>query len=316
MVATSRCPQCGSTAVRALFAGLDAEDTRRPPIPILQCGNCDLAFSDLSSFTLPATDLYFDGYYGEGVADRPVNRSMINVFQREREALALTGLDGGTILDVGCGDGTFLRNLPASWNTFGYETSAVGQRALRRAGITPLDMYAADAERERFDVITLWHSFEHVTDPARLLDTARQLLKKDGRLFISVPNFDSWQARLFRTRWFHLDPTRHCFHYTPRTLRRVIEAHGFTVQQLTTKSWEYGIAGWWQSLFNVTPLEFNMGYKVLKARKRYERSARTAASLGAYGILAAPVAAVSVMMMLLETAARRGGAVHAMARPR
>ena len=39
-----------------------------------------------------------------------------------------------------------------------------------------------------------------------------------------MPNFQSWQSRLFRRRWFHLDPPRHLLHFEPRHAGRLPRA--------------------------------------------------------------------------------------------
>ena len=56
------------------------------------------------------------------------------------------------------------------------------------AGTLPHD----DLEAESFDLVTMWHSLEHVHDPKRVLSEARRLLRSGGRVAIAVPNFDGW----------------------------------------------------------------------------------------------------------------------------
>ena len=43
------------------------------------------------------------------------------------------------VLDVGCGDGTFLRHLPSEIHVFGYEPSQAGRQSLERHNISYLD---------------------------------------------------------------------------------------------------------------------------------------------------------------------------------
>lgn len=309
--------RCDSKAPQLpILLGLDADNTDAKPIPILQCSSCELAYSDLSSHQLNNKALYFDGYYGEKTLSSGGKQFLVSLFQVERRQIALSGLEPGRILDIGCGDGTFLRYLPHQWDRFGYETSEPGRAQMKADKIPFLDIYSSEAKafEKSFDVITLWQSFEHIPDPSEVLTAARRLLKPGGRLFISVPNFRSFQSRLFGARWFHLDPTRHLFHYSKDTLSKVLRQNGFEVSFATTFSLEYGVFGWWQSFFNLLPMEFNKGYKIIKARKKYAFSIGHLRDLVVYGLLALPIAFVSGTLMLIETLFHRGGVVQAIAR--
>ena len=138
----------------------------------------------------------------------------------------------------------------------------------------------------------------------------RRLLKSSGSVFISVPNFGSLQAGIFRRRWFHLDPARHLFHYERKTLAEVCERNGFAATWRTTKSLEYGVFGWWQSFFNLLPFDFNMGYKILKGRKKYTMTAANVFALLVYGLLAVPVGILSVALMFIEAALGKGAVLQ------
>src|SRR5262249_20717718 len=155
---------------------------------------------------------------------------------------------------------------------------------------------------------------EHVDAPLDLLDKVKKVLAPGGRVFVSVPNIASLQARIFRSRWFHLDPTRHMFHYTPETLTRLLEKAGFHVVRRTTASLEYGVFGWWQSFFNGLPMDFNMGYKVLKARKKYAPELKTILSLAVYAVLGLPLALLSLVLSLFETLLGHGGVIQVIAK--
>lgn len=269
--------------------------------------------SDPAAIAAAPEELYFEGYYGEKAAKG--TGLLVRLFQRERQFHALRGAVGGDILDVGCGDGTFLENLPPEWRRVGYEPSASGQNQLRRKGIETIDLFAADVAARKFDVITLWQSFEHVGRGRELLAVLRKRVKPGGYLFLSVPNFESLQARWFGPRWFHLDPTRHLFHYRRADLGTLLEQSGWRVERQTTFSLEYGVFGWWQSLFNALPLEFNKGYKLLKARKRFDRSAANMAEWLIYALLSIPLAAAAGVLMALETLVGRGGVIQIKAVP-
>ncbi|MBF0532664.1 MAG: class I SAM-dependent methyltransferase [Candidatus Omnitrophica bacterium] len=252
---------------------MNADDPRAPLIPIYLCQQCGIIISaaicQSAAQNFPEQN-YKNNYYGEAAAGRPLNRLFNALFQTERQQTSLARVKPGKILDVGCGDGTFLSYLPPLWKKFGYEPSPCGQAILKnREGIHFFDLASPEksAQEQSFDVITLWQSLEHMPDPQNTLNAIKNILKNTGILFISVPNCGSLQAKIFRGRWFHLDPTRHYWHYTPKTITRLLENAGYHVVTIRTLSFEYGVFGWLQSFLNLLPIEINLFYKILKSRK-------------------------------------------------
>ena len=59
-----------------------------------------------------------------------------------------------------------------------------------------------------FDVITMWHSWEHLRNPWCVLDCAATALSDGGVLIVASPNPTSLQARILGVRWTHLDSSR------------------------------------------------------------------------------------------------------------
>jgi len=83
-----------------------------------------------------------------------------------------------------------------------------------------------------FDVVTMNHFLEHSFNPPKSLERAHALLKPGGRLVVGVPNFASWARLHFGSDWSDLEVPRHSFHFTPRGLVRLLEAHRFTIDSL------------------------------------------------------------------------------------
>ncbi|NCW26714.1 MAG: class I SAM-dependent methyltransferase [Verrucomicrobia bacterium] len=307
-----KCRICGAeNKSEFLFAGVNADFPRSASVAINRCRSCGIAYSNATATYNSDADPYFGGYYGEATRERFANRLAIAFFQRARRSLALSKPLPSKILDVGCGDGTFLRCLPIAAERFGYEPSLAGRSLLTKFGVRQFDPYSSAKEHDAsFDLITLWQVFEHVDTPDDLLQKLRRLLKSTGSVFISVPNFGSLQASMFRGRWFHLDPVRHLFHYEKKTLAEVCERNGFAATWRTTKSLEYGVFGWWQSFLNLLPFDFNMGYKILKGRKKYPTTVANVFALLVYGLLAVPVGVLSVALMFIEAAIGKGAVLQ------
>jgi len=147
---------------------------------------------------------------------------------------------GGNFLDVGTNMGFFLRNAQgAGWQLYGVEPSpALSELARKYFGLNVKTAFLeeADFQDNFFDVITLTDVFEHIAEPGKILKKIHRILKADGILFIKVPNglfnlFKFYIAGLTRIQKnFDLfDSYEHVVHYSQKTLRRMLEKHGFKV---------------------------------------------------------------------------------------
>jgi hypothetical protein len=115
-------------------------------------------------------------------------------------------------------------------------------------------------------VVVIWHVLEHADNPISMIQETVRILRPGGMLVVAVPNFGSFQARIFREGWFHLDLPRHRYHFTPDTLLRCLSGNGFRIMRRHTFSIEQNPFGFIQSLYNKTiPFaEPNRFYSLLK----------------------------------------------------
>ena len=307
-----RCPVC-SGQLTPLFDGIDPDHPDQT-VPICSCSGCGLGVSRPAVFPDQA-QLYPEGYYGTAESANLLNRAALSVFCLERRIRSGVFSHGGSILDFGCGDGTFLGSIVPAWKKFGFETSTEGRKISSDRGIQLIEFEESSIARHEnsFDRITMWQVLEHIPDPGPVLDKLNRLLKPDGKLIVSVPNFDGWQSRVAGGSWFHLDPVRHVRHYTKRSLLDLLQQHGFNAEAISYWSFEYGIFGWWQSLLNVLGFEFNSVYKKLKGRFTDPVSAARGPSKAAMlaGLILLPAAAV---LSIAESLVARGGVITIRAR--
>jgi 2-polyprenyl-3-methyl-5-hydroxy-6-metoxy-1,4-benzoquinol methylase len=80
-----------------------------------------------------------------------------------------------------------------------------------------------------FDVITLWHVFEHSHDPNGLLDRLYKLLRPGGILIMACPNIQSTDAMHYGPYWAAYDVPRHLWHFCPSSISGLALRHGFTL---------------------------------------------------------------------------------------
>jgi SAM-dependent methyltransferase len=156
---------------------------------------------------------------------------------------------GQCVLDVGCGSGLFLRELLAArpgLKAVGLDNSSQAvTTARRRYGIRVIaaDLLHSPFSDGSFDLITMFHVLEHLSDPAAYLAAAHRLLAAEGKLVLQTPNLDCWQYRLFGSRWSGLDVPRHLYDFRAEDLCRLLENNGFRIVRVKHFSWRDNPAG-------------------------------------------------------------------------
>lgn len=153
--------------------------------------------------------------------------------------------NGRRLLDVGCGNGSYLEAMTElGWCATGVELDDDHVAALRARGLDVLCGTQALGHHEQcFDLVTLNFALEHFEDPLPVLDVVTRCLRPGGRVYITVPNLEGLEARLFRRRWFHLDPPRHISFFTKRLLALALESRGFTSIAIKNLPVASGFAG-------------------------------------------------------------------------
>ncbi len=303
------CPACGGSSHRTLVSASDRYG-------VLVCATCGLGR------TVPdPTDDELRALYAGDYTDVSA-RKFASPLERARRLFARAFANrvrrragvGGRLLDVGCGDGKVLVPLArAGFVCTGTEINPRIRETLP-AGIT---VHIGRLEEARFPdghfrIVLLRHVLEHLRDPLATLVEIRRVLQPGGTLVIAVPNFGSWQARLTRAAWFHLDLPRHLYHFTPDSLTAVLERTGFAVERMSHFSLEQNPYGWLQSTFNMAGGRWRDFYDQLRAPgATHARAPDRIALAGALAIL--PLCAA---LAAVESAARAGGTIEAWARPR
>jgi 2-polyprenyl-3-methyl-5-hydroxy-6-metoxy-1,4-benzoquinol methylase len=136
----------------------------------------------------------------------------------------------GNALDFGCGTGEFLQTLKTKgWSVEGIEPSDLARK--KAESLTDQKLYSSLVEisTKQFDAITAWHVVEHVPNLSSVIQQLSQLLKKDGTIFIAVPNYESPDAEKYKDLWAGYDVPRHLWHFSRKSMKQLLEAQGLSV---------------------------------------------------------------------------------------
>ncbi|MBD3727085.1 MAG: class I SAM-dependent methyltransferase [Moraxella osloensis] len=138
--------------------------------------------------------------------------------------------EGGRLLDVGFGNGGFLKlATEMGWQAEGidFDPKAVALAKARGLNVRCASAAGLSAQNEQFDIITLSHVIEHVHDPISLLKDSYRLLKPSGFLWIETPNIESFSAKRFEKNWRGLEPPRHLVLFNLPSMKSTLDKIGF-----------------------------------------------------------------------------------------
>lgn len=142
--------------------------------------------------------------------------------------------DSGLILDVGCSTGFFLDiSKKSGWQTFGIELGLKESKVARSKGHNVLSCSIGQANfSSKFDVITLWDVFEHISNPYRCLKELSMVLKKGGLIFLQIPNVGGLAPRLMQAKCNMFDGVEHCNLYNKATIEIVMKNTNYSIESV------------------------------------------------------------------------------------
>jgi SAM-dependent methyltransferase len=269
---------------------------------IVRCRRCNLGH------TVPQPEdlgrYYREPYYGDRHAYtlRHCNNRRMGFV-----SAALPVKKGMRLLDIGCGDGSFLLAArDAGWQVMGTELSP---DQARRTGLDVRESIDQVQEGAGFDCITMWHTLEHMKDIPTVLSHVARLLVPEGRLIVAVPDAGGLQARLFGPKWFHADVPRHLFHFDKKSLSFALASAGFTVLRQWHQEIEYDLLGWSQSALNYLMPHPNVFYNYLTGKRGLEGPMARSTGI----VLGSLMTALFLPMLAAGTLLRKGGTLIAVA---
>ncbi len=274
------CIICDGDRLRPLFrkAARDGE-----LFSLVACPRCGLQFltprpapDEIASYYddvyfMKRTERGYDNYFSEATR-REIERVMeinlrdLGFFDLEKR------LPGERrVLDIGCAAGYFLSYLTKrGWKATGVDISASCVEFARGAGLTVYeDDYLDITFSNRFDIITLWASLEHLHQPGRFLAKAREELSDGGSIYISTCRTGGLFMKISGPNWRFYNFPEHLYFFSRDAMQKILEQNGLRIVRYATYGSGFGKAGSLaRRLADAAAKNFQMGDMMLIAAEK------------------------------------------------
>lgn len=239
MIHYTNCPVCSS---QNITTALTAEDytVSHEKFVVMHCNDCTLRFTqDVPEQNAIGPYYKSDSYISHSDTKKGLINSLYHTIRKrtlqakKKLIVAETGMEGGALLDIGCGTGAFLNTMQAAgWNTTGLEPDETARK--KAAELYNLQPQSPEKlfqlQLQSFNAITMWHVLEHVHELHAYIKQLSLLIAPGGKIFIAVPNYLSGDAQLYNEYWAAYDVPRHLYHFSPASMRQLIAGYGLSVK--------------------------------------------------------------------------------------
>lgn len=137
--------------------------------------------------------------------------------------------NNGIVLDYGCGNGEFLNAFSASYpecELFGLDLSDKYKQQLEAIPNFKKLYQAQNSLEKKFDLISIIHTLEHLINPIETLVSIRNMLNKNGMIFIQVPNI--------LANPYDILIADHVSHFSPNNLHHILSLAGYQIVCIET----------------------------------------------------------------------------------
>jgi 2-polyprenyl-3-methyl-5-hydroxy-6-metoxy-1,4-benzoquinol methylase len=241
MITYTQCPVCAGTQIQNCFSAKDYTVSNEV-FTIAKCNDCTHLFTQNVASQNDIGKYYQSENY---ISHSDTQAGIINKLYHTVRKRTLagkknlvqkeTGKQQGKILDIGCGTGAFLNTMKeANWNTTGLEPDDTARKkALELYKIEARPSHEIfDLPNDSYDAISMWHVLEHVHQVQEYIAQLKNMLTANGKIFIAVPNYTSYDAQHYGAYWAAYDVPRHLYHFSPASMKTLVEQHGLKIKKI------------------------------------------------------------------------------------
>lgn len=265
-MAIKSCPICGTPARQRMSVSTPYLE-RRQRYDVLSCPECRhiWCLGDTSAALLHR--IYSESFHNtsqqlakEHARKEDKHSPIVQNAAWRAEWLCGLGLVG-TLLDVGAGNGYFVREVSnAGFTAEGIDLSADAAATAASIGVAVRtgDFLATDFLRHSYDVVTMWDVLCGFPDTHSVVAQVRELLTPEGMFIFTVAEGSSWMARWCGRFWPLLIPPVNLHYFSPESIERLLEQHGMAMVRYEYQGKWLSVRFLWQKALrtlHISPLE-------------------------------------------------------------
>jgi 2-polyprenyl-3-methyl-5-hydroxy-6-metoxy-1,4-benzoquinol methylase len=231
VVELTACPICGN---HSFSQHLICKDhlVSQEDFQLVKCNKCQFIFTNPRPPEEEIGDYYQSQQYISHTdkSNNPINtiyRIARYFTMRQKLKMINSIASGERLLDFGCGTGDFLSICRKNgFDVHGFEPDS-GARSIA-ANKNQINIHHQMEDLQSLtdiSIVTLWHVLEHVYHLNDTFIKIKNVLHKDGKIVIAVPNYDSYDAEVYQHHWAAYDVPRHLYHFNPQSMNNFIQKH-------------------------------------------------------------------------------------------
>lgn len=222
---TPKCIICGGSDAGPLYPD------------IVKCKGCGHVFfdRDLDSEALAgiySKRYFFGDEYHDYLADKEALQKNFRLRLRTLQAF-LSPARHKSLLEIGCAYGFFLSVAKKMFDKIAgmdiAEDGTIHAKEKLNLKAIKADLLEYDFGNEKFDVVCMWDTIEHLQNPDLYLKKIGKHMEKGALIAITTGDIDSVCARVRKGKWRLIHPPTHIHYFSRKTLARLLNDNGFDI---------------------------------------------------------------------------------------
>lgn len=247
MTENKTCLVCNSPINKPLY-----QDT------LMMCENCGFITANMNLSEAHLKEVYTENYFkGEEYLNYLEDKEPLqhNFHKRVKGMIALAGKENiQSVLEIGCAYGFFGEVLTKELPNAKYVGVDVVAEPIQY-GKNQLNLPVFEADYLKFKGeppytdICMWDVIEHLQNPQDFVKKAYNELAPNGRIYITTGDIGAMLPTIQKQKWRMIHPPSHLQYFSSKTLCKLLENQGFTIQSVSYPAVHRSMSQIFYSLF-------------------------------------------------------------------